>query len=36
MYTNPQVRAARPTVVLVHGAFAESASYVTKEAYTLV
>src|ERR671910_1896028 len=32
--TNLQDGAARPTVVLVHGAFAESASYATKAAYS--
>jgi hypothetical protein len=34
MSANPQDGAARPTVVLVHGAFAESASHATKEAYS--
>src|SRR5687768_6755112 len=32
--TNLQDGAARPTVVLDHGAFAESASYATKAAYS--
>jgi hypothetical protein len=36
MNTNSQDGAARPTVILVHGAFAESASHETKAAYTSV
>jgi hypothetical protein len=36
MYTNPQDGAARPTVVLVRGALAESTSHATKVAYTPV
>jgi hypothetical protein len=34
MSTYPQDGSSRPTVVLVHGAFAESASYATKAAYS--
>ena len=34
MNTNPQDGAARPNVVLVHGALAESASHATKAAYS--
>jgi hypothetical protein len=33
MSANPQDGSSRPTVVLVHGAFAESASHATKAAY---
>ena len=36
MYTNAQDGAARSTVVLVHGALAESVSNATKAAYTPV
>jgi predicted alpha/beta-hydrolase family hydrolase len=32
MSANPQDGSSRPTVVLVHGAFAESASHATKAA----
>jgi hypothetical protein len=34
MSANPQDGSSRPTVVLVHGAFAESASHATKAAYS--
>jgi len=33
MSANPQDGSSQPTVVLVHGAFAESASHATKAAY---
>ena len=33
MSANPQEGSSRPTVVLVHAAFAESASHATKAAY---
>jgi hypothetical protein len=33
MSANPQDGSSRPTVVLVHGASAESASHATKAAY---
>jgi hypothetical protein len=34
MSANPQEGSSRPTIVLVYGTFAESASYATKAAYS--